>query len=269
MSAVANGETHRRSRRLKLRATPEECDLIGRGHGRGPAGTRSRSSMRSKRPGGCAPDRTVFDLDVDGLAEWEAVNRRRPRDLPGLGRLIKTYLSFRRLNRRYEAPVPLGGGAPARSVECRSAEQTSWLRRFGRQSVAMGTTRVFVVTEPGDRARGGLLRVVHGASRNRGGAASGSQGCRQVSPAGRPAGPPRGGCPPRRARSGRGPLQDVFARLLGLSDRIGCRGLLVHAETPQARECYLHLVPEFEPSPTNDLHLLLLVKDIRRTLAGT
>ena len=38
-------------------------------------------------------------------------------------------------------------------------------------------------------------------------------------------------------------LQDVFARLLELSDDIGCRGLLVHAESPEARDFYLHLVP--------------------------
>jgi hypothetical protein len=58
-------------------------------------------------------------------------------------------------------------------------------------------------------------------------------------------------------------VQDVLARLLELSDRIGCRGLLVHAETSQARDFYRHLVPDFEPSPTNDLHLFLLMKDIR------
>ena len=50
---------------------------------------------------------------------------------------------------------------------------------------------------------------------------------------------------------------------------IGGRGLLVHAETSQARDFYLRLVSEFEPSPTSDLHLFLLMKDIRRTLTGT
>ena len=65
---------------------------------------------------------------------------------------------------------------------------------------------------------------------------------------------------------GAGLLQDVFARLLGLSDDSGCRGLLVHAESNEARDFYLHLVPEFEVSPTDDLHLVLLMKDIRRTL---
>ena len=65
---------------------------------------------------------------------------------------------------------------------------------------------------------------------------------------------------------GVGLLQDVFARLLELPADIGCRGLIVHAESPEDREFYLHLVPEFEPSPTDDFHLLLLMKDIRRAL---
>ena len=61
-------------------------------------------------------------------------------------------------------------------------------------------------------------------------------------------------------------LQDVFARLIELSDDIGCRGLLVHCESAEARDFYMHLVPEFEPSPTDTLHLVLLMEDIRRTL---
>jgi hypothetical protein len=43
-------------------------------------------------------------------------------------------------------------------------------------------------------------------------------------------------------------------------------GLLVHAESDEARDFYLHLVPEFEQSPTDDLHLVLLMKDIQRSL---
>lgn len=43
-------------------------------------------------------------------------------------------------------------------------------------------------------------------------------------------------------------------------------GLLVHAETTQARDFYLRLIPEFEPSPIDPLHLVLLMKDILRTL---
>jgi GNAT superfamily N-acetyltransferase len=65
---------------------------------------------------------------------------------------------------------------------------------------------------------------------------------------------------------GAGMLRDVIIRTLALGQEIGCRGLLVHAETVEARDFYLHLVPEFEASPTDGMHLYLLMKDIRRTL---
>jgi hypothetical protein len=66
-------------------------------------------------------------------------------------------------------------------------------------------------------------------------------------------------------------LLDVITRVASLreaslSEAIGCRGLLAHAESEQARGFYEHLIPEFEHSPTDPLHLLLLLKDIRRTL---
>ena len=57
---------------------------------------------------------------------------------------------------------------------------------------------------------------------------------------------------------GAGILQDVLRRVAAISDEIGCRGLLVHAESDHAREFYRHLIPEFEQSPTDDLHLVLL-----------
>ncbi|WP_436792838.1 hypothetical protein [Actinospongicola halichondriae] len=69
-----------------------------------------------------------------------------------------------------------------------------------------------------------------------------------------------------RSGLGAGLLQDVIARTHALGSEIGCLGLLVHAETDEARTFYEHLVPEFETSPTDPLHLFLLMKDIRRTL---
>ena len=54
----------------------------------------------------------------------------------------------------------------------------------------------------------------------------------------------------------------------GLGEAIGCRGLLVHAESEQARSFYEHLIPEFGRSPTDPLHPVLLLKDIRRTLGS-
>lgn len=65
---------------------------------------------------------------------------------------------------------------------------------------------------------------------------------------------------------GAGLLVDVITRLLALSEAIGCRGLLIHSEAAQARSFYLHLIPELMTSPTDELHLVLLLKDARRTL---
>lgn len=66
---------------------------------------------------------------------------------------------------------------------------------------------------------------------------------------------------------GAGLLQDVIARTHAMGSEIGCRGLLVHAEAEEARAFFEHLIPDFEPSPTDPLHLALLMKDIRRTLS--
>lgn len=61
-------------------------------------------------------------------------------------------------------------------------------------------------------------------------------------------------------------LRDVIQRVAVISDDIGCRGLLVHCESEQARSFYRHLIPEFVPSPTDELHLVPFLKDVKRTL---
>jgi hypothetical protein len=57
-----------------------------------------------------------------------------------------------------------------------------------------------------------------------------------------------------------------ITRLVDLCDDIGCRGLLIHVVSEDARSFYRHLIPELLPSPTDQLHLVLLMKDVRRTL---
>lgn len=63
---------------------------------------------------------------------------------------------------------------------------------------------------------------------------------------------------------GRHMLLDALRRSIEGADVIGGRAVLVHAEDEEARGFYLH--HGFEPSPTDDLHLLLLMKDLRKTL---
>jgi GNAT superfamily N-acetyltransferase len=63
-------------------------------------------------------------------------------------------------------------------------------------------------------------------------------------------------------------LQHVVRNTLRLSADIGCRGLLVHCESEAAAAFYRHLIPEFAQSPTDSLHLVLRIQDIRRTLGA-
>ena len=167
---------------------------------------------------------------------------------------------------RYRFSEPLADHHDVSGFTCRSTEQTDWLRRHAHQSSASGTTRVFVVTEP-DAASVvayygwcmAQLAPTEAPTRLRKGAGRYPQPVALLARLGVDI-----------AHEGRGLgaalLKDAFLRLVALSDDIGCRGLLVHAESPEARDFYLHLVPEFEPSPTDDLHLVLLMKDIQRTL---
>lgn len=168
----------------------------------------------------------------------------------------------------YRPPELLAPHHDLTAFRCQSAEQTEWLRRYARLSTSSGTTRVLVVAEQTS------VRVVAYYAWRMAEILTGDVPARMRKGAGRYPQPvallARLGVD--RDHEGRGLgaglLQDVLARVLQLSDEIGCRALLVHAESEEARSFYLHLVPEFEPSPTDDLHLLLLMKDIRRTLSG-
>lgn len=150
--------------------------------------------------------------------------------------------------------------------ECRSVEQTEWLRHHARQAHAAGTTRVLVVT-PVDSAvvvayyawSMASISVEDAPSRVRKGAGRYPQPVALLARLGVSVDHEGQGL-------GAGLVADAVSRTAQLGVEIGCRGLLVHAETSEARDFYLHLIPEFEPSPTDELHLVLLMKDILKTL---
>lgn len=166
----------------------------------------------------------------------------------------------------YRSPELLRAGHVLGGFECRSAEQTDWLRRHARQSMGVGTTRVLVVT-PADSDivvayYAWCMASVGPAEappRVREGAGRYPQPVALLARLGVDVGHEGRGL-------GAGMLRDVILRTVALGKEIGCRGLLVHAETVEARDFYLHLVPECEVSPTDEMHLYLLMKDIRRTL---
>lgn len=66
---------------------------------------------------------------------------------------------------------------------------------------------------------------------------------------------------------GRALVRDALIRVAAAADEIGIRALLIHAKDESAREFYMKCA-EFEPSPTDPLHLFLLMKDLKKSLAN-
>ncbi|SRR5216110_1681281 len=60
---------------------------------------------------------------------------------------------------------------------------------------------------------------------------------------------------------GAGLLKDAMCRTLQVADIVGMRALAAHAKDDRARAFYEHF--GFVPSPTDSLHLFILIKDLR------
>lgn len=153
------------------------------------------------------------------------------------------------------------------AFDCGSDAETMWLRKHGLQAQNSGTSRVYVVRRVSDDhvvgfhalASGSVMpitaaeRVTRGAGRYpvpiiilaRLGVDLSEQG--------------RG--------LGRALVIDALRRVEAAADIVGVRALLIHAEDERAKDFYRKLA-EFEESPTDPLHLFLLMKDLRRALRG-
>jgi GNAT superfamily N-acetyltransferase len=63
---------------------------------------------------------------------------------------------------------------------------------------------------------------------------------------------------------GKALLKEALARIAQAADIVGARAVLVHAIDEQAKAFYRHF--DFEPSPGQEMELMLLMKDLRKTL---
>ena len=63
---------------------------------------------------------------------------------------------------------------------------------------------------------------------------------------------------------GAGLLKDAMGRTLAAAEIAGIRALMVHAKDAQAQGFYEHF--GFRPSPSDPLHLFVLLKDVQRAL---
>jgi GNAT superfamily N-acetyltransferase len=64
---------------------------------------------------------------------------------------------------------------------------------------------------------------------------------------------------------GKALLRDAMQRTLQAADIAGIRAFAVHAKDEEARRFYEHF--DFVPSPTDPMHLFVLLKDLRRIVS--
>lgn len=147
--------------------------------------------------------------------------------------------------------------------DCGSVEQTSWLRRYSRLAQLADTSRVYVLSRGGDPRVVGYYALTAGAVEPEDATA------RLAAGAGRYPIPvvilTRLGVDlSEQGRGvGRALVRDAVLQVAAVGTRIGVRGLLIHAESPEAARFYQHFDAAFEPMPGDPLHLVLLMKNIR------
>lgn len=163
----------------------------------------------------------------------------------------------------YRDPEPLGADHALEGFECGEPALDDWLLRHARGAQASGSARVFVTTLRDATTVVGYYALA--AAEVRPPDAIGR--ARKGQPAVRPIPAvllARLAVDRRHQGAGLGQslLRDVLLRCLEAGEAVGIRVLLVHAKHEQARVWYERF--GFEQSPTDPLHLMMLLKDVRR-----
>lgn len=165
----------------------------------------------------------------------------------------------------HRRPEPLGKHHRLDDFRCGDAALDEWLKRHARSAHASDSARVHVATlEDGETVVGYY-------------ALAAAQIAADDATARALKGQPRARPVPaillarlavhrdhQRMGLGRSLLQDVLLRCVEAAQAIGARVLLVHAKHDAARAWYIQY--GFEESPTDALHLLMLLKDVRAFL---
>jgi GNAT superfamily N-acetyltransferase len=171
---------------------------------------------------------------------------------------------------RFSPVVPLAKTHVVAGFDCGSPAQSEWLVRHALQAHQSGTSRVYVVT--GDADGGQTVAGYYALAA--GSVAPAVSPQRLAQGAGRYDQPvvilTRLGvdlsC--QGAGLGRALVVDALCRVAAASEVIGVRALLIHCENDAARDFYLRLA-KFDASPTDPMHLFLLMKDLHKALKGT
>jgi predicted N-acetyltransferase YhbS len=163
----------------------------------------------------------------------------------------------------YSRPEPLERGHDRAGFACGEAELDRWLAEHALAAQASGSARVFVSTD-GDRVVGYYALAAAQLQ-----SSEASERALKGQPKGRPV-------PAvllarlavdmdhQGVGLGRSLLQDAMLRANEAAGELGIRVMLVHAKHERASNWYKRF--GFEESPTDPMHLLLLMKDLRAFL---
>jgi hypothetical protein len=168
--------------------------------------------------------------------------------------------------RAYSPPELIAPDHEVDAFDCGSEAQTVWLRRFALQASRSDTTKVYVVCRPGMRTVVGYYALSAGSVAHEDAPDRITKGIGRypipvivltrlgvdVSEQGR--------------GLGSGLVADAFLQVASIADRVGVRALLIHAESPSAAAFYRRISPAIQESPTDPLHLVLLIKDLRQAI---
>lgn len=163
---------------------------------------------------------------------------------------------------RWNRPEPLASIHDTASFDCGDPVLDQWLKRYALTNHRSGAARVFVSTAEADRVAGYYCLSTASAPKadlpDRTG-----KGMPQPVPLillGRLA----VDSAHQGSGLGGGLLRDAIQRTLIAAEAVGVRAMLTHAATPEAAKFYARF--GFIPSPTDALHMVLLLKDARAVL---
>jgi GNAT superfamily N-acetyltransferase len=168
--------------------------------------------------------------------------------------------------RRYGRVEPLTAQHDVSAFDCGSDAQTDWLHRYGHQAQASDTSKVYVVCLSESRAVAGYYALAAGSVSHDVATPRVAKGI------GRYPVPvvilTRLGVDTKEQGRGLGSalLRDALLQTAMIAEHVGVRALLVHAESTDAARFYQRFNPAFEPSPTDELHLIILMKDLRAAI---
>jgi len=165
----------------------------------------------------------------------------------------------------YRRPEPLGKHHRLDAFQCGEYALDEWLKRHARAAQASDSARVFVSTLEDRETVVGYYAIAAAQVAPEDATVRALRGQPQARPVpaillARLAVDQKH----QRAGLGRSLLQDVLLRCADAAAAIGARVLVVHAKHEAAKAWYLQY--DFEESPTDPLHLLMLMKDVRAFL---